>query len=90
MQENVYLVDWAALAKQWITQRETVGPVPPMMMMMGGSDAAMPPLDAQVAAPPPPPPPPPEEEQVSVHKPKNDQDENSMDIASDGEDSTAG
>lgn len=40
---HIFIVDWAALAKQWIAQRETVAEHPPAMPIGG--------------APPPPPPP---------------------------------
>lgn len=40
---HIFTVDWAALAKQWIAQRETVAEHPPAMPIGG--------------APPPPPPP---------------------------------
>lgn len=42
---HIFIVDWAALAKQWIAQRETVAEHPPAMPIPIGG------------APPPPPPP---------------------------------
>uniref|UniRef100_A0A0B7AWL5 Uncharacterized protein n=1 Tax=Arion vulgaris TaxID=1028688 RepID=A0A0B7AWL5_9EUPU len=69
-------VDWAALAKQWISQRETHGPSHLVMP---------PPADGPSVAPPPPPPPPPPEPEPDTAQPKHAADENSMDIASDEE-----
>lgn len=70
-------VDWAALAKQWITQRETIPP----------PEAAAPPAEPATVTPPPPPPPPPEEESVAAQQ--KIEDETSMDIASDDDENTA-
>ena len=63
-------VDWAALAKQWIAQREAVGTAEPPPMMGGAP-----------AAPPVPPPPPPEEAAVQQH-PEN-VTQNDMEICED-------
>ena len=57
-------MDWAALAKQWIAQREAVGTADPVQM--GGV--------ASVAGAPPPPPPEEEVSQVPEGASQNDMD----------------